>query len=33
LADEGKARQLIEISMDGGASWQALFNAIYLPVE
>ena len=31
--ETGKVHQLIEVSTDGGANWQASFDAIYLPVE
>ena len=28
---EGQVRQLIEISRDGGATWEATFDAVYVP--
>jgi hypothetical protein len=30
---DGKVRQLIEVSLDGGESWEMTFDATYVPVE
>ena len=31
--EEGKVRQVIEVSRDGGQKWRVTFDAVYVPVQ
>lgn len=31
--EEGKVRQVIEVSRDGGQNWRVTFDAVYIPVQ